>query len=222
MFSDKGGLSERRDDHSLRSESERLLSQAAIRAHPQRFPEDTNQLTWLLSNFHTLALDSKEKLISQGQKEIALSPWSEKTKQTKQTNKQTKKHRDGTAASLNAPTLPHSCISTGLTLSTSRKPGQAGLRKWPAHDSTQRLCGPRLQPLDEHKAWRSPGNPSRTPSTLPPHQTASPPRSVEETPRSPLPDIRHLGAESPPCPENNLKPLAAGCGCCPTQPPPHA
>ena len=94
MFSDKVGLSERRDDHSLRSESERLLSQAAIRAHPQRFPEDTNQLTWLLSNFHTLALDSKEKLISQGQKEIALSPWSDKkqNKTNKQTNKQTKKH----------------------------------------------------------------------------------------------------------------------------------
>ena len=97
MFSDKGGLSKRRDDHSLRSESERLLSQAAIRAHPQRFPEDTNQLTWLLSNFHTLALDSKEKLISQGQKEIALSPWSEKTKQNKQTNKQTNKKSTGMA-----------------------------------------------------------------------------------------------------------------------------
>ena len=106
MFSDKGGLSKRRDDHSLRSESERLLSQAAIRAHPQRFPEDTNQLTWLLSNFHTLALDSKEKLISQGQKEIALSPWSEKTKQNKQTNKQTNKKAQGWHCC--QPECPHS------------------------------------------------------------------------------------------------------------------
>ena len=86
----------------------------------------------------------------------------------------------------------------------------------------RRLRGPRLQPLEEPKAWRNPATPSTRLSTLPPNQAASPPTSVEETPRCPRPDVRHLGAESPRCPENHHKPLAAGSGFGPTQHPPHS
>ena len=225
MLSDQGGISKCTYYHSRSSEVERHLSQAPTREHPPRFPEETNQpcltrLTWFRSHFPTLALAlalalalycKGESLIAQGKEELSLGRLREK-----------ESTGDCAAASLHATAAPQSRLGTRLTLSTYLKRWEAGLRKWPAHHSTRRLCGPQLQPREEPKARRNPGNPSRIRSPLPPNRAASPPNSVEDAPRCPLPDVRHLGAESARCPENHHKPLAAGSGFCPTQQPPHS
>ena len=69
---------------------------------------------------------------------------------------------------------------------------------------------------------QKPREPLKNSKPAAPNRAASPPNSVEDTPRCPLPDVRHLGAESARCPENHHKPLAAGSGFCPTQQPPHS
>lgn len=57
------------------------------------------------------------------------------------------------------------------------------------------LCGSRLLPLEEHKAFGNPVNPFSIPNTLPPNQAAQP-HPMLKGHLCPLPDRRPLGAES--------------------------
>ena len=82
------------------------------------------------------------------------------------------------------------------------------------------LCGSRLLPLEEHKAFGNPVNPFSIPNTLPPNQAAQP-HPMLKGHLCPLPDMRHLRVEIPRCPANKPKPLGACYGFCPTHHHPH-
>ena len=69
--------------------------------------------------------------------------------------------------------------------------------------------------LEEHKAFWNPVNPSSIRNTPLPNKAANPHQMLKQH-LGPLPDRRHLAAESTRCPENNQKPLGAWCGFCPT------
>ena len=107
----------------------------------------------------------------------------------------------------------HSLAPASLFIYLNTWQSRAGTR--PAHESTRMQCEPQLLHLEECKAFQNLVIASSIQNTLPQNQDANSQQMLKGH-LCPVPDMRHLGVESPWCPENSHKPLWAGCGFGPT------
>ena len=134
------------------SEKERHSCLAAMKELPEGLLADTNPpcliyQSWFWSGLHTLALNWKKMLISNGKKEISLGV----------------SNKDSMGISLAAHHNASEVYIHSLapaSLSQYLNPHQSGPWTWPVHNSTLMQCVSQLLDLEEHKAFQNPVNPS--------------------------------------------------------------